>query len=179
MKAGLFSGGFVFADDAQAAERGHHVHATFTRRLAHIGNQRFVGLKGNTLFELPAQHGYGFLGAAGKLLKVLDEYANHRVGEQQRRVLFLHAETVANAFHSGTDGGGIHQVGFHGGGNDGARRQGLHRKTIQRSGTRKPSSGNAVRSNLDGHGRMWLRVQPQSNLADKIALVDAVPVSRR
>src|ERR1700741_3541710 len=45
--------GFVFTNDAKAGEGGDHVQAGFAGSLAHVGNNCFIGFKGDAFLQLP------------------------------------------------------------------------------------------------------------------------------
>ncbi len=103
----IFRERFVFTDDAKTAECGDDIHTAFARRLAHVRDERLIHFERNALFQLPAQHGDRFLRGARKLIEVLDEHANDRVGHQDRNVFVFCAQPGADTFESVFDGDNI------------------------------------------------------------------------
>jgi hypothetical protein len=62
---------------------------------------------------------------------MLNENAHDRVGQEQRGILFAHAQPFPNAFHGRSHRRKVYQVGFHGRGNNRPGRECLHRETVQ------------------------------------------------
>ena len=50
--------------------------------LAHVGNQHFVGSKGNAFFKFPTQHGESVFTGAWKFVEMLNKDADHWIGKQ-------------------------------------------------------------------------------------------------
>ena len=91
---------FVFLHDAQASERRDDIDAIFARRLAHVGNQSFLGFKRNAFFQAPTQHWNCFRCGARKNIEVQNENANDFVGNQQSNRLILARRFAEKLFHS-------------------------------------------------------------------------------
>src|SRR6266481_7166570 len=107
-----FNKGFVFTNDAEAGEGGDYIEAGFAWRLAHIGNNGFIGLKGDAFLQLPAQHRLGFGGRAREFFEVLHENANNGIRKDQGNVFIMRTQALADAGDRGPDSGAIHDVGF-------------------------------------------------------------------